>query len=282
MPFADSAQQHPALSGAAPSPSTGLIGRGGLFNGSSQYLNAGPINLGNAFTLSAWVKIDSAATTIQTIWANKTGGFNADGFALFVDSYLTADQKLILETGNGTAGSAAATGTGAVSFGQWHRITAVVDRSVGDAHLYVDGADLTQANSIRTDFQNQSAVNLARFTNGSFYFKGVLDETRIESTARSSNWVWASYMTVASNAAFATYSSVTRQSPALSIANTGSALSLNWPASGTGFALYTATNLNAPTVWTLASNQPVLQNGQWQVALAPTSNDTRFFRLQSQ
>ena len=49
FPFADSSQQHPAVSGVAPSSTTGQIGHGTLFNGISQYLKAGPINLGHGF-----------------------------------------------------------------------------------------------------------------------------------------------------------------------------------------------------------------------------------------
>lgn len=59
--------------------------------------------------------------------------------------------------------------------------------------------------SIRADLNNQAAMNLARFTSGNFYSKGMIDEARIESVTRSSNWVWATWMTVASNTALASY-----------------------------------------------------------------------------
>src|SRR4029077_5915213 len=134
-PYKDSSQQHPAFSGVAPVVTSGLDGKGELFNGTSQFLNAGAVDLGAAFTLSAWVKLDTTATNIQTILANKTGGWNSDGFALFVNSYQSADQKVILQTGNGTTGVTAATAAGAVPFGQWHRITASVDRLAGSARI---------------------------------------------------------------------------------------------------------------------------------------------------
>jgi hypothetical protein len=51
------------------------MGHGGLFNGSSQYLNSGTIDPGNAFTLPARLKLDPAAFSIQTLWANKIGGW---------------------------------------------------------------------------------------------------------------------------------------------------------------------------------------------------------------
>ena len=125
-------------------------------------------------------------------------------------------------------------------------------------------------------------MNLARFTGGNFYWKGMIDEARIESVARSSNWVWATWMTVASNTVLASYSSVLRQPLALSIAGTGATKLLCWPASGVGAGLYAATNLAPPITWTAVTNQPVLVNTQWQNTLPTDASHTRFYRLQAE
>jgi hypothetical protein len=280
FPYADSAEQFPALSGVTPTLTGGIIGHGELFNGSSQYLDAGPINLGNAFTVSAWVKVDPTVNNIQSVWANKPGGFQSNGFALFVNSYQTNDGRLILETGNGTAGASIQSGIGAVPFGQWHRVTAVMDRAGGNAQLYVDGVQLVSG-GIRTDFMNQSDENLARFTNSNFYFKGAIDEARVESAARSSNWVWASWMTVAGNSTLATYSPVNPQ-PTLSLVSSPSGPLLTWPASAGIFTLYTATNLTPPATWLPVTNSPTLVSNQWQFPLEQTGADSQFYRLQAQ
>ena len=280
FPFADSALQHPAVSGTAPTSVTGQIGRGVSFNGTSQYLNAGSVALGNAFTMSAWIKIDATATNIQPIWANKGGGWNADGFALFVDSYQTADRMLRLETGDGIGGTAAVTATGAVSFAQWHLLSATVDGSALQAHLFIDGADATQSGPVFANFNNSGPVHLAEVTNGGFHFKGVMDEARIENVVRSSNWVWAAWANAASNSTFATVSSVTRQQPLLSLAPGTGALSLTWRASGVGFSVCIATNLAFPIAWTPITNQPAFDGATWSITFAPT-NGTRFYRLQS-
>jgi hypothetical protein len=281
LPFADSTQQNPALSGNAPASTTGVIGHGSAFNGTSQFLNAGAINLGTAFTISAWVKVDPSANSIQTIWANKPGGWNTAGFSLYVNSYNTSDEKLILETGDGVNGLNASTAANVVTPGAWHRVTAVVDETAGNARLYVDGTDYTQTSTIDNAFPNQTGINLGRFTNSAFYFKGMMDEVRIESGKRSSNWVWAAWMNVVSNTTLANYSGIAQPSPALSIggSNNGGTL-LSWPATGVGFALYTATNLVSAD-WTLATNQPVMTNNQWQISLPPDSAPGRYYRLQS-
>jgi hypothetical protein len=281
LPFADSARQHPALSGVAPASTAGQIGRGSAFNG-SQFLDAGPVNLGTAFTLSAWVKVDPAANSIQTIWANKPGGWNSAGFSLYVNSYNTSDEKLILETGDGVNGVNASTVANVVTPGQWHRVTAVVDEAGASVRLYVDGVDYTQNSTINGAFPNQTGINLGRFTNNAFLFKGALDEVRIEAGTHSSNWVWAAWMNVVSNTTLANYTSVTQAVPALSFGGSGNGGTLlSWPASGVGFALYSATNLTPPVVWTLATNQAAFSNNQWQIALPQNSGASLYYRLQS-
>ncbi len=281
FPFADSAQQHPAFPGVAPVSAPGMAGRGCAFDGVSQYLNAGRINVGTAFTLSAWVKVDPAASDIQTIWANKPGGWNGPGFALYVNTYQTSDAKLLLETGNGSTGLTASTGPNLVTPGQWHRVSTVVDESAGTALLYVDGVDATANSAIRTDFANQTGINLGRFTNGAFFLKGVVDEARIQARVRSPAWEWASWMTESASSTLASYSPVRQLTPTISVAASNGAV-LTWPASGVGFQLYTTTNLVPPVSWTRATNGTVLVADQWQITLPPDGSVTRFFRLQSE
>jgi hypothetical protein len=285
FPYADSTQQHPAQSGVAPATASGIIGQGVSFNGTSQYLDAGTFSLGNAFTFSAWVNLSTTVNNLVTIWANKGGGWNANGVALFVNTWNTTDKSVRLETGDGSNGTTAWTPTNLVSFGQWHLLTATVDHS---AHLYVDGADATQSGAVYNTFANANDLNLGQITNGGSFFKGVLDEARIGAGICSSNWVWASWMTVASNTMLAAYSSVTQQPPVivqppqLAISVNGGQLLLNYPTNPAVFPLYTATNLVAPITWILATNQPVLVNTQWQIALPPNTNAVQFYRLQSQ
>jgi hypothetical protein len=282
FPFVDSANQYPALTGNAPTLATGEIGHGESFNGSSQYLNAGPINVGGAFTLSAWVKLNSSANNIQSIWANKPGGWNAAGFGLYVNTYNTTDGKLILETGDGVNGSDALSTAGVVTANQWHFVAASVNETAGTAQLYVDGTNCTATATIDPAFPNQTGVNLGRLTNGSYYCNGVLDEARIQAGAQSSNWLWATWATVASNPAFESCSAVMQATPDLAINPASGGTSLSWAGSGVGFLLYTATNLSSSAVWTPATNQPLFVNNQWQITLPAATNGARFYRLGSQ
>jgi len=279
FPFADSAAKHSGTTGTLPASTTsGWIGRGVVFNGTSSYVNAGAINLGNLFTLSAWVKLDPTASSIRTIWGSKTGGSATAGFALYANSWGSTDQKLLLETGNGSAAGYAATDTNIVTSGQWRHVAASINRATGTAQLFVNGTDQTSSTSTLTDFANQSAVYLGRFADANYFFKGTLDEVRIETDARSSSWIWAAWMTTASNTVFTTYAPAQAQRPQLSASASNGIVSLRWPGSGVGFGLYTATNIDQP-VWTMATNQAALSNGQWQIPLPAITTGNRYYRL---
>jgi hypothetical protein len=282
FPYADSAQQYPVLQGVAAASTSGEIGKGCLFNGTTEFLNPGSISLGNGFTFSTWANMDPAATNIQTLCANKAGGSASAGFALYINNWNTANQTLALETGDGVQGMMASTAAGAVLPGAWHHIACVVDRTGGAAHLYVDGIDRTATNAVLPTFINQAGFNLGRFTNNYYYFKGAMDEARLEAGTRSSNWVWASYRSEGYNSSLESYSTVTQQSPPLSLAANGGGLLLNWPGNGSGLALYSTTNPAPPAVWTPVTNIPALVNGQWQVPIGVSNSGRRFYRLQSQ
>lgn len=281
FPFFDSTLQHPATNGVAGSSAAGIIGPGLSFNGTSDYIDAGRINLTNSFTLSAWINISPSAPNIQTIWANKPGGGTENGFAMNVNNYNTTDGALRFITGNGSSSMAVGSAGGAVTFGQWHLVTAVVDTTANTAHLYVDGSEVTNG-PILANFSKTNDVFLGMATDHYFLFKGTMDEARIISGTCSPDWVWASWASVASNVQWQTSSGVIQRSPDLTIdAEGGRNLFLSWPENNVGFGLFMATNLTPPVIWTPTTNTPILTNNQWQIILPPDDGSGRFFRLQS-
>jgi len=68
--------------------------------------------------------------------------------------------------------------------------------------------------------------------------------------------------------------------PALSIASAGTNIFLAWPvANGTGYTLYSSTDLTVPGGWTNAAATVQTNGGQYVVTILPDAI-TRFFRLQ--
>jgi hypothetical protein len=196
-PYKDSTLKHDATAGAAPSRTTSAMVCAAQSFGGSSYLTAGAVNLGNLFTLSAWVNVDSSASSIQTILGTKVGGGSSDGMVFNVNTWNTTDKKLIFETGNGSSGTQAVTPINLVPYSLWHHVVVVVDRTSGVGTLYVDGADCTSVNSVNTTFGNNKTLYIGQFADNTFRFKGIMDELRVSTVARSTNWVWAEYANIA-------------------------------------------------------------------------------------
>jgi hypothetical protein len=279
LPYADSTTQYPASTGVAPGLSTGEIGLGGLFNGASSYLHAGTVNLGTAFTLFAWVKLSTSATNVQAIWANGATGYNSDGFALFVNTYNTANKSLLLQDGDGVTGDTVTSATNIVTAGVWHGIAASINETAGTAQLYVDGVNVASGNAM-TNFVNNSGLDFGQYTNGNFYFNGSMDEARVAPGICSSDWISATYLNMASNSVF-TSSSAVNLPPMLSCASSASGPLLTWPVTAGVYVIYTATNLAPPVAWLPATNVPAYVNGQWQSQISPPANGTQFYQLQA-
>jgi hypothetical protein len=285
FPYIDSTTVYPATNGATPVvTSAGMVGSGEVFNGTSQHIVPGVINLGNAFSLSAWVNLSTACTNMQPIFDSANGTWNGNGVFLFANGWNTANGTLNLATGDGTTGKTATTLTGAVSFGTWHNVFASVNRAAGAVALYVDGANVTTSGSTTTDFANNALLDTGRLTNGNNYFKGMLDEVRIDTVSRPTDWVWASWMNIASNSVFADYGAVAGlgalQPPQLTISSSAAGLMFTWADQGAGFMLYSATNLTPPIQWVPVTNFITRSSGQEQIS-PPTSPAAMFYRLQA-
>lgn len=288
FPYADSTSQYPALTGAAPTQTTGLIGFGELFGGGS-YLDAGTVNLSNSFTLSAWVNLSSSSTNIQAIWANKVGGIASDGFGLYVNSYNTSDGAIHLEAGNGTAGSEASSSASVVGTGAWHLITADVDPTAGTARFFVDTNDVTVGTGgIRTDFNTNRDMRLGLFDDNSWPFTGTMDEARIHFGTNSPAWITAEYMTVAQNSTLQSYSAVTSTvaSPVtILFQKSGGNLILDGSGgvalAGKSYTVLSSTNLLVPMAqWTPVTTNTFDVSGNFTNAVPLNStNEALFFRI---
>ncbi|HEY1787299.1 MAG TPA: DUF2341 domain-containing protein [Verrucomicrobiae bacterium] len=265
FPYADATLQYPAISGVAPGSTNGMVGSGCSFT-RTPYLDIGSVNLGNSFTLSSWANVSSGVSDIQCIYANGPGSSGSAEIFFYVNSYKTSDGTLLLSSGDGSNGTRLASAAGVVGLDQWHLLTATVDRANGAATLYVDGAQVASG-AVGSDFPTNNDMELARDTGGSFAFLGSLDEARIHSGLESSNWVWASYMTVAANSSFENYSAVIAPVITLYIQTSGSNVILTWPA-GT---LQSANQITGPYRDLSGANSPYTNT---------VSGPQEFFRVQ--
>jgi len=153
----------------------GLIAKGLRFDGIDEFVsNSLAAAWSDTFTVSMWVKADRAAQGDGTgLFAN-----GADGFQVDFDG----------------GGRYRYNGTNDADLGQaetnWVYLTVTFDGV--DVRTYVNGVE---ADTALDDHSTFSRYDIGTAANRSAFFEGMLDEVRISEAARSSNWVWASYLT---------------------------------------------------------------------------------------
>jgi hypothetical protein len=258
----------------------GLVGSAQGFNGSSAFINCSnnaSVQVSGKLTLSCW--INPYNITGERGLVSKWSGawcwvLNRDG------NSVQGRQNLYF---NGWKDAGTAAGVNA-----WSLVTVAYDSTTQNMYFYLNGRpDGTQGQTANPGTGGNLEIG-RRQNGGAGYFSGLIDEARLESVARSSNWVWACYMTVASNAsAFQAYGAATASSGprppvvsnlAASNVVAGAAF-LNGRIASTGNAPVTAVALywgtaNGGTNADLWANTNVFSGGPWNQNDLLTTNIT--------
>ena len=190
------------------STATGIIG------GAQQVSGGGIVNFTNstslsfsttAATYSGWVYFNSISSGEQTIVRKEQ--YRALEFS---DA---THVRGILKTagGQGWTGNDDATISPAPAVGQWYYVASTYDGSM--IRNFFNGVQTNSwtvtgtinADTHRTSIGSYNGDNDSGICN---WINGIIDEVRAEQVFRSSNWIWATYLTVASNTSFNTYGSV--------------------------------------------------------------------------
>ena len=185
----------------------GMLGFATQLDGNGGYLNAGnDLLAGTQGTLSAWVKLDQGNSSIigPGVSDEVFAELYVRGSPGEVSHYVhITDMRWRYQT-DGSLGN----------LGEWHHIAAVQDGV--EPKIYVDGVLVPQSFaegsiSNRTDYFDDMGGGVTWLLGASQrddvtkHFHGVLDEVRVESVPRSSNWIWACYQNQASNDTFLTW-----------------------------------------------------------------------------
>ena len=165
---------------------TGEIGQGLHFNGTSDALYVGQVSsTDHSFSLSLWVYSNSLSS-YQRFIANQSS------YTLWFDSYKNG---LRVEFHDSTAWRGIPQDGGTVQpmvTGAWYYLTGTFDGNI--VRLYVNGAQATTSDSIGTGpwVKNDSLILGDGWHIG--FVNGIMDEIRIEKTARSADWIKLCYM----------------------------------------------------------------------------------------
>jgi hypothetical protein len=180
------------------------------FDGSDDYVDCGmgtSLALTNQFTVEAWINAPAWRPNSWegTIVSKEDQNAGTHGYVLRCGG-VGSLAKLSLVIGQSAGWAEAVTATAVMSTGTWYHASGVFDGTT--MTLYMNGAPVAVQGAGGLISYGGTTYSLkigeTANTNSSRYFNGSIDEVRVSSVWRSVNWVWASWMTVASNAQFST------------------------------------------------------------------------------
>jgi len=175
------------------------IGNGLAFDGNNDYVYGMGSAIvpagGAAYTVSLWFRRTnfSGLREMLSQWAQGGNDFFlgfADNNIRFSDNWNSVNVGLI----NGDT--------------NWHYLAAI--STPNNAYLYLDG-ELRATKGSALTYTRVDQLYFGRqgiYGGGAEWFSGVLDDARIESVVRSSNWVWACWLNQKPDSTFIAYSEV--------------------------------------------------------------------------
>ncbi len=210
--------------GSVSKTSQDLVGTADEFTEGGNYHDVGSdltgIDGSSELTVSGWIFANAvgggsaddsgilcrgASGSSVLLWLNDDAGGSAgtEGYSFNVGDAATGGNRV-----EGTANSALQ--------GQWQYVAGVmngVDRAV-----YLDGAvNASHSSGVATTVPAGTGTRLCSWSGGgggNLDHDGKLDEVRVSTVARSTSWIWAEFMNMASNDAFNTYGEVLGNLPA--------------------------------------------------------------------
>ncbi|MEM7393591.1 MAG: LamG domain-containing protein, partial [Verrucomicrobiota bacterium] len=200
--FPDAADDNEARDEAGSDTTTipGIVGEAQDFAGMTDELviaNEPNFDQLVAITVSAWFRVQTFDVDWQTLIAKGEGN----------------EWRLRRNNNTGQLAWRAGPGleaisTSSVDDGQWHHVVAT--KGPTGNTLYIDGIEEGRDGSPGAIGLNNEAVRIGENPDApDREWNGDIDEVRISSVARASNWVWACHQTVANHHTFTTYGPVT-------------------------------------------------------------------------
>jgi hypothetical protein len=242
-----------SLQNSATTPSDSVRGPVLNLSGASQYISL-PTNVGAMKTFSAWVKWNGGNAK-QCIF-----DFGAGTTSYAMLTAKANNGKLRFEiTPNGGGEVRDLDSPNPLLVNTWTHVAVMLDGR--QAVMFVNGQAVavnSSVNLLPSDVLGPANYLGRSQSSADPYFNGQMDSVQISSQTLPIEQITASR---------------------IGISNTGTSLTLNWPAWTNGLGLYAAGSLGANAGWISVTNSSVTTNGINFLTLTPTNRQT-FFRLQ--
>jgi len=162
----------------------GKVGKGGKFNGSDDYVDAGnpsTLNFGTGnFTIGLWMKTSNTAGQTLLIKQFHPGQADRQGYFLYTRSTAPYLQFVVGDGSNYTEFGTVSTN---YSDGNWHHVE--VSKTSSLISLYVDGKLITTASTTSVTGSLDYSTNVKIGGDSAGYLNGSIDQVRIYNYARS-------------------------------------------------------------------------------------------------
>ncbi|MBA4388703.1 MAG: hypothetical protein C0404_12030, partial [Verrucomicrobia bacterium] len=199
---------------AGDSTANGFEGTNTGINYASGYIgNAATVGVETAYFRTLPVTNSILTASLWYYYADK-GSDNTTGWNTLFCKYGGAYHHLLIKDSDGHVGTYnfnTFVDSGVVlSLGNWYHLTAVMNGT--SYRLYRNGDLIMDSTSFDNSANNMSIMSTYDGNQSSHgqAAKGSMDEVRIESVARSGNWVWAYWQNMASNSVFNSYGTVSQ------------------------------------------------------------------------
>ena len=156
------------------------------FNG-QQWIQFPKRDFGDRFSIAVWIKA-SRSRNHAMLLANSWPRFDLGGFRLALGTGKSSTGKTQLRrvkfntAAKGESPKTAQSLPGVIAFGRWTHVAVTVNRTEGEAKIYIDGKDVTEESAVRTDFPTSSEnwyIGSARGHYDEFKYHGFLSDYRI-------------------------------------------------------------------------------------------------------
>lgn len=171
-----------------PIETAGKIGRAQLFDGVNDYVvTATKVwDFATNYSVSAFIFLNGwGESSLGRIIDTRSGN---NGWFFYVDGTTGNKCLKVSNTGANIVNSPA----NSLSLSTWYHVAAVIDSS-GIAQLYINGAPSGDSGSLGSYTNSNDVLRLGYRITNDRWFKGIIDEIRISSTARSASWIKAEY-----------------------------------------------------------------------------------------
>jgi hypothetical protein len=164
----------------------GVVGKALRFDGIDDYLNAGNVSITNTYSIGLWVQVDTNSHHHRFIYKDSS-------YTMWYDRDTGCVRFEHFETGKWWRGIPQNGGARVpLSKSEWRYFVGTFDGM--HFRLYADGKEVSMSDVYTAVPNTSGAPLLIGKIFDTSYMQGIMDEIRIEGTARSSSWIKLCYM----------------------------------------------------------------------------------------